>query len=182
MEAEASRAVLDAQSARAAARKVVQQAEISRTAAQRDLERYERAYEGGAVSQNELATAQDQLKKAEIELASAKQDFALQGEGAGLDARNKRLLADRQKAVVAEQRRQVDALTIRAPFNGQVGQVHVPQGRSEEHTSELRSLMRISYAVFCLKKKTKKKQIKINNKRIQQTNIYTSIRTKTIKK
>src|SRR3546814_2176849 len=27
------------------------------------------------------------------------------------------------------------------------------QGRSEEHTSELQSLMRISYAVFCLKKK-----------------------------
>src|SRR3546814_6067887 len=27
--------------------------------------------------------------------------------------------------------------------------------RSEEHTSELQSLMRISYAVFCLKKKTK---------------------------
>src|SRR3546814_3782919 len=29
--------------------------------------------------------------------------------------------------------------------------------RSEEHTSELQSLMRISYAVFCLEKKTKKK-------------------------
>src|SRR3546814_2881156 len=32
--------------------------------------------------------------------------------------------------------------------------------RSEEHTSELQSLMRISYAVFCLKKK--KRQIKID--------------------
>src|SRR3546814_3825786 len=30
-------------------------------------------------------------------------------------------------------------------------------GRSEEHTSELQSLMRISYAVFCLKKKTHNK-------------------------
>src|SRR3546814_3741608 len=30
--------------------------------------------------------------------------------------------------------------------------------RSEEHTSELQSLMRISYAVFCLKKKKKKEQ------------------------
>src|SRR3546814_9746789 len=29
----------------------------------------------------------------------------------------------------------------------------VPRERSEEHTSELRSLMRISYAVFCLKEK-----------------------------
>src|SRR3546814_9981000 len=32
--------------------------------------------------------------------------------------------------------------------------------RSEEHTSELQSLMRISYAVFCLKKKTNTKHIK----------------------
>src|SRR3546814_7283633 len=40
-------------------------------------------------------------------------------------------------------------------------------GRSEEHTSELQSLMRISYAVFCLKKKTKRKQ------RITNTNTET---------
>src|SRR3546814_5544570 len=34
--------------------------------------------------------------------------------------------------------------------------VNTYEGRSEEHTSELQSLMRISYAVFCLKKKTTK--------------------------
>src|SRR3546814_5705323 len=33
-----------------------------------------------------------------------------------------------------------------------------PAARSEEHTSELQSLMRISYAVFCLKNKNKKQQ------------------------
>src|SRR3546814_8066216 len=32
-----------------------------------------------------------------------------------------------------------------------------PAQRSEEHTSELQSLMRISYAVFCLQKKTRRK-------------------------
>src|SRR3546814_5276126 len=36
------------------------------------------------------------------------------------------------------------------------------QWRSEEHTSELQSLMRISYAVFCLKKKKKIKHITKN--------------------
>src|SRR3546814_6775205 len=35
-----------------------------------------------------------------------------------------------------------------------------PSLRSEEHTSELQSLMRISYAVFCLKKKKTNKQTK----------------------
>src|SRR3546814_2595090 len=44
--------------------------------------------------------------------------------------------------------RRIDALGIRSMA-----------ARSEEHTSELQSLMRISYAVFCLKK-TKKKKIR----------------------
>src|SRR3546814_3645499 len=38
-----------------------------------------------------------------------------------------------------------------------------PPDRSEEHTSELQSLMRISYAVFCLKKKRKTKTKHTNN-------------------
>src|SRR3546814_3346699 len=38
--------------------------------------------------------------------------------------------------------------------------------RSEEHTSELQSLMRISYAVFCLKKK-KKKRTEYTNARVE---------------
>src|SRR3546814_13754232 len=41
------------------------------------------------------------------------------------------------------------------------GRVGSPWSRSEEHTSELQSLMRISYAVFCLKKK---KEIKTQEK------------------
>src|SRR3546814_7005736 len=43
---------------------------------------------------------------------------------------------------------------IRAQITEKVGAIRDPD-RSEEHTSELQSLMRISYAVFCLKKKTK---------------------------
>src|SRR3546814_10633854 len=38
-------------------------------------------------------------------------------------------------------------------------------GRSEEHTSELQSLMRISYAVFCLKKKNTKHGKNITHKK-----------------
>src|SRR3546814_2280428 len=40
-------------------------------------------------------------------------------------------------------------------------------GRSEEHTSELQSLMRISYAVFCLKKKNKQEKTNIKQKQTQ---------------
>src|SRR3546814_10917892 len=42
--------------------------------------------------------------------------------------------------------------------------------RSEEHTSELQSLMRISYAVFCLKKKIRNKQEKTTNQRLTSNN------------
>src|SRR3546814_1454367 len=49
--------------------------------------------------------------------------------------------------------------------------------RSEEHTSELQSLMRISYAVFCLKKKkqtnniTHNNHVKVNNKSNHTDNV-----------
>src|SRR3546814_1454435 len=43
----------------------------------------------------------------------------------------------------------------RRPPGAPAGARRPAAGRSEEHTSELQSLMRISYAVFCLKKKKK---------------------------
>src|SRR3546814_6851917 len=45
--------------------------------------------------------------------------------------------------------------------------------RSEEHTSELQSLMRISYAVFCLKKKKKTPNIKHNTNINRPKTMYT---------
>src|SRR3546814_3045301 len=44
-------------------------------------------------------------------------------------------------------------------------------GRSEEHTSELQSLMRISYAVFCLKNKNRNETYRIRCQTTQQTTI-----------
>ena len=144
IEAEANRAELDARISRSTAQKALDQAGVDRTAAQRDLERYEKAYAGGAVSQNDLARAQDGLKKADIGLAAARQDYGLQGQGAGLDTRNKRLLADRQRAVVVELQRQVDALTIRAPFDGQIGQVQIPQGTNVATNAPILSVVDLS--------------------------------------
>src|SRR3546814_1424580 len=57
----------------------------------------------------------------------------------------------------ADNAKSVAAALIAAEADGQSGhglsRVAAYAGRSEEHTSELQSLMRISYAVFCLKKK-----------------------------
>src|SRR3546814_3133470 len=52
-----------------------------------------------------------------------------------------------------------------APFSG---------FRSEEHTSELQSLMRISYAVFCLKKKNKPQYKHLNQLSTQSDNTVNS--------
>src|SRR3546814_6454110 len=49
--------------------------------------------------------------------------------------------------------------------------------RSEEHTSELQSLMRISYAVFCLKTKKKSHTHKDTNSCIQHQHTYTYTHT-----
>src|SRR3546814_9577888 len=56
---------------------------------------------------------------------------------------------------------QMDALAA------QLANARKPIARSEEHTSELQSLMRISYAVFCLKKK--KYQKKCRRERLRNT-------------
>ena len=144
LEAEASRAELDAALVRANARKSLDQAGIDQVAAARDLERNRRAYEGGAVAQVDVARAQDALRKAELSLAAARQEFSLQGRGAGLDTRNKRLQAERQHAVVDELRRQVDALTLRAPFDGQVGQLMIAQRANVAANAAILSVVDLS--------------------------------------
>src|SRR3546814_1115694 len=55
-------------------------------------------------------------------------------------------------------KRNLTCLTLLSQFPSAIVAMRRPSGfprlrRSEEHTSELQSLMRISYAVFCLKKK-----------------------------
>src|SRR3546814_4078763 len=51
---------------------------------------------------------------------------------------------------------------LRLDYSGCGVSEGVFEDRSEEHTSELQSLMRISYAVFCLQKKKKKKRNNTN--------------------
>src|SRR3546814_4416791 len=73
--------------------------------------------------------------------------------GAANDAQaidNMVVLVHQAHPVVLDLLRFVDQLERIGILDGAVGS----DARSEEHTSELQSLMRISYAVFCLKKKT----------------------------
>src|SRR3546814_5189557 len=73
-----------------------------------------------------------------------------QGKGFAVVAGEVRLLAQRSAQAADEIRTLIQAASQR------VGDGVRQADRSEEHTSELQSLMRISYAVFCLKKKKTK--------------------------
>src|SRR3546814_9225519 len=66
---------------------------------------------------------------------------------------NKRMVAVPMKDVNGKQLRVFTSLWFRARVWKNPHPPHVARRRSEEHTSALQSLMRISYAVFCLKKK-----------------------------
>src|SRR3546814_4661871 len=83
-------------------------------------------------------------------------------------AQRRHELLDHRQAAVARRRLRVagdEALDDAVFQRVEADHGQAPARRSEEHTSELQSLMRISYAVFCLKKKNSEKQQK-----------YTSIR------
>src|SRR3546814_3236738 len=68
------------------------------------------------------------------------------------DAAGAQRAQDRRHLLDAVQPHDCGAVALREPVLLQPGGDSVDH-RSEEHTSELQSLMRISYAVFCLKKK-----------------------------
>src|SRR3546814_10248452 len=77
-------------------------------------------------------------------------DFVLEGGGIESDGLGT-LLTTERCLLAATRNPQFDKAQITARLKAWFGVTR----RSEEHTSELQSLMRISYAVFCLKKKKK---------------------------
>src|SRR3546814_391995 len=92
--------------------------------------------------------AESALVDAQAELETARLDAALPPElVSGLDYDRYQGELDRTTHEAGLKRRQLDAA------REAVARQRRDSGRSEEHTSELQSLMRISYAVFCLKKK-----------------------------
>src|SRR3546814_7029841 len=92
----------------------------------------------------EHLTARDRVARhAAAEIMDAAGDLFLIAFAEKVDRRDNQPLAARVQLLVADARDQPD-----------IADAHLDLRRSEEHTSELQSLMRISYAVFCLKKKT----------------------------
>jgi HlyD family secretion protein len=119
------RAQLDAQNKLSQAHQALAQAEVDQKTAQRELERSRKAYELGAYSELQMLRAQDASEKAQFAQTQAKaNDESVPGQNR-FDVDSKKALLDRQQFLVADLRRQVDALQIRSPVDGNVGQVQI---------------------------------------------------------
>ena len=84
-------------------------------------------FEKGVIPELELRRSEDQLKKTEIALGHARTEAGLQTKELVFDLGTKRQSLDRQREVVRELQRQVTALDITSPVDGQVGQWLVAQ-------------------------------------------------------
>lgn len=127
LEANVGRAGLDVEHGKANADKLIAQAEVDRQAAAREVEMNQQMYKNGVIPELELERSQDQLKKTEIALSHAHVEAGLQTKELGFDLGTKKQALDRQREVVKDLERQVAALELTSPVDGQVGQWLVAQ-------------------------------------------------------
>jgi HlyD family secretion protein len=130
LEAGVGRAGLDVEHGKANADKLIAQAEVDRQAAARELEMNQQMFKNGVIPELELRRSEDQLRKAEIALAHAKVEAGLESKELVFDLGTKKQTLDRQREVVRDLERQVAALEITSPVDGQVGQLLVAQRAS----------------------------------------------------
>lgn len=121
LEAESGTARITASRSRLDAKQEADEAAIALQAAQRDLDRTRRGFEGGALAEIDYLRAQDALKTAQIRHRNAVRAEQLTGSSAGFGVQTSVQQAARQRLVVQEMQRRVDELNVRAPIDGVIG-------------------------------------------------------------
>jgi HlyD family secretion protein len=144
LEAGVGRAGLDVEHGKANAQKLLQQAEVDRQAAAREVELNQQMFDKGVIPEVELRRSQDSLKKAEIAVVHARTEAGLQNKELVFELGTKTQGLDRQRAVVKELERQVAALAIESPFDGQVGGLAVAQRAAVAANSPILTVVDLS--------------------------------------
>ncbi|TZF90349.1 efflux RND transporter periplasmic adaptor subunit [Cognatilysobacter lacus] len=121
LESQTGTARIAASRSRLDARKEADEAQIALQSAERDLQRIERGFKGGALAEIDYLRAQDALKTSQIRSRNAIQAARLTGTSAGFSVQTSAEEAQRQRLVVAEAVRRVDELNVRAPIDGVIG-------------------------------------------------------------
>ena len=99
--------------------------EVRLEAANRALDRSQRLSDLGLANAIELEQAHDAVKIASLELDQARQSLELEREALEFELKDTRLRLDRQRLVLEDAERQRTELSLRAPFDGQVGSLSV---------------------------------------------------------
>jgi HlyD family secretion protein len=125
LEAQVGSARLGSDRQKLNARREVDEAAIALTAAVRELEGAEGAYQVGAISQVELRRAQDAVETARIREKNAHSVAGMAGRSGGFDVATAQTQHERQRLAVADLERRIAELTVRAPVDGVVGTLSV---------------------------------------------------------
>jgi HlyD family secretion protein len=125
LEVEVSRQRILAEKQKLLARRMADEAALTLTAADRELQRTERAHQLGALSEVEYLRAKDSRASAEILSRHAGADASLEAQSVGFELQTREKALQRQRLLVANLERRVEELQVRAPVDGVVGTLSV---------------------------------------------------------
>ncbi len=144
MEVEYQRAQIDARKQRSILQKAYDNARIDEQAAERDLDRNQKAFAKGAVPGMDVDRARDTLQKAKIALAHAQSDLGMDDASLKFEVESKKLAHERQLLLVKDLQRQVDDLNVKSPVDGQVGQLFIAERATVAKDAQLLSVIDLS--------------------------------------
>ena len=142
--AEVARQQILARKQKMLARRDADTAEIDRLSAQRTLERYDSVSNEGVVAKIDYQKAKDALQAAEIRSRHAAQAAELENDNVTLELKTKSAQLERQKLNLANAQRKVDELTVRAPVDGFIGTLSVPNRSVVPANAPLMTLVDLS--------------------------------------
>lgn len=144
LRAEHLRAQVDARQQRTALQSAADNARIDQAAAENNLARQQKAFQAGAVPDMQVEQARDTLRKATIALSQAEAGLGLKEDSLRFDIDAKRLAHARQLLLVQEMQRQLAALAVRSPVDGQVGQLFIDERANVAKDARLLSVIDLS--------------------------------------
>jgi HlyD family secretion protein len=144
MEVDYQRAQIDARKQRGELQKAYDNAQIDEQAAERDLDRNQKAFSKGAVPGMDVDRAKDALQKAKITLQHAQADLGMDNASLNFDIQSKKLAHQRQMLLVKDLQRQVDDLNVKSPVDGQVGQLFIAERATVAKDAQLLSVIDLS--------------------------------------
>lgn len=125
LEAEVARQRILARKASLLAQREADDAEVTRLAALRDLQRAERGFELGAIAKVDFLRAQDAMASADIRSKHAGAAAKLESQDVSLGLKTQEQLLERQRLLTANLERRVDELNVRSPVDGVIGTLSV---------------------------------------------------------